>query len=284
MPRILNLREDIGRHYSEHSRQSPWWISENEKYTNHFLELFKDPSSKILFDSTGELTLRNFDFGAVKSSDLFGFDELIIFSWYDANREKYKKVLDLGANVGAHTLVLGKLGMHVTSYEPDPIHFDFLKQTMQENKLINVVLRKKAIGAYSGKANFTRVLGNTTGSHLSGSKANPYGILEHFDVQVDAIREVLEEGYDFVKMDVEGHEVALIEALDSEIVHNLEIMLEIGTAANAAGVFKELDRLKVNAFSQKNNWQKVQTLAEIPTSHREGSLFITAKSEMDWES
>jgi FkbM family methyltransferase len=282
MPKSLNLKEDIGRHNSKHARQSPWWISENEKYKNHFLELFRDPMCKISFESTGELNLRNFDFGAVKSPDLFGLDELIIFSWYEVKKDKYKKVLDLGANVGAHTLVLSKLGMHVTSYEPDPTHFGFLRQTVKDNNLNNVVLREKAIGAYAGKANFTRVLGNTTGSHLSGSKPNPYGALEHFEVQVDAIGEVLEEGYDFVKMDVEGHEVALIEALDSENFQNLEIMLEVGTAANAAGVFKELNRLKVNAFSQKNNWQKVQTLAEIPTSHREGSLFITAKSEMDW--
>ena len=131
--------------------------------------------------------------------------------------------------------------------------------------------------------NFTRVLGNTTGSHISGAKANPYGELDVFEVEVDSIRDVVREKYDFVKMDVEGYETKLISALEFEDFKSMDIMLEIGTSENASDMFTELKRLGIHAFSQKTNWSEVEKLGDLPTSHREGSLFLTTSSEMNWE-
>jgi hypothetical protein len=38
--------------------------------------------------------------GAIDSLDLFGLDELIIFTFYHANRTRYRRALDIGANLG----------------------------------------------------------------------------------------------------------------------------------------------------------------------------------------
>jgi FkbM family methyltransferase len=278
----VNLIEEIGINHFQHSRTSKWWIEANEKYTSMFSKEFNKPVAKIQLGSLDELRFRDINFGAVTSAHLFGLDELIIFTWYQMNSMRYRKTLDLGANIGVHSTVVSKFGFEVTSYEPDPIHIDLFRKTIEDNSVENLSLRKKAIGTNSGKLSFTRVLGNTTGSHLTGSKKNLYGELDVIEVEVDSFQEIISEGYDFIKMDVEGYEVKLISKLKSENFSALEIMLEIGTSENASEIFTHIQRLGINAFSQKNNWKKVEYLEDLPTSHKEGSLFLSSASSMNW--
>jgi FkbM family methyltransferase len=279
----IDLVGEIARNHFQHSRTTQWWAESNEKYTSAVAQEFTNLLGIFELGSAGKVTIRNIDFGSITSAHLFGLDELIIFAWYELNSSKYKKTLDLGANIGVHSMIMSKFGSKVTAYEPDPIHVGLFEQTMKDNTVEIYELRQKAIGVNSEKLNFTRVLGNTTGSHLSGAKANPYGELEEFEVEVDSIRDVVQEKYDFIKMDVEGYEVKLISSLESEDFTSMDIMLEIGTTENAAEMFSELKRLGIHAYSQKTNWNEVSKLEDLPTSHREGSLFLTTSAEMNWE-
>jgi len=284
MPLTIDLIHEIAGKHDQHARTSKWWDESNDKYTALFSAEFSKSRSTFKIGTAGEVSVKNIDFGSISSAHLFGLDELIIFAWYEINSQNYKKTLDLGANIGVHSMLMSKYGFDVTAYEPDPHHIQLFFETMRENSTEDICLRQKAIGITSEKLNFTRVLGNTTGSHLSGAKTNPYGELEVFEVEVDAIREVMSERYDFVKMDVEGYEVKLISALEAEHFSSMDIMLEIGTIQNASEMFAELKRLDINAFSQKKNWGKVNSLQDLPTSHREGSLFLTSSSNMNWNS
>lgn len=284
MPVTIDLVNEIASKHDQHSRASRWWHESNEKYTEVFFSEFSKSRGTFEIGSAGKVSVKNIDFGSITSTHLFGLDELIIFAWYEINAQNYKKTLDLGANIGVHSMLMCKYGFEVTAYEPDPNHIKYFFETMQENSTENFNLRQKAIGVTSENLNFTRVLGNTTGSHLSGAKANPYGDLEVFEVEVDSIRNVVSEGYDFVKMDVEGYEVKLISALNADDFSSMDVMLEIGTAENASEMFGELNRLNINAFSQKRNWGKVNSLQDLPTSHREGSLFLTSSPNMNWNS
>lgn len=279
----IDLMGDIARNHFQHSRLTPWWFDTNEKLTSEITQEFTADLGTFNIGSAGQVRIRNIDFGSITSAHLFGLDELIIFAWYEINSARYKKTLDLGANIGVHSMLMSKFGFSVTAYEPDPLHVSLLNQTMSDNAVEQFELRQKAIGIKSEKLNFTRVLGNTTGSHLSGAKADPYGELEVLEVEVDSIRVVVQEEYDFVKMDVEGYEVKLISALNSEDFATMDIMLEIGTPENASDIFTELNRLGIYAFSQKINWAEVKSLEDLPTSHREGSLFLTSSSAMNWE-
>lgn len=279
----IDLVGEIATNHFQHSRTTQWWADSNQKFTSTVTQEFSDLVGVFELGSAGEVSIRNINFGSITSAHLFGLDELIIFSWYELNSSKYKKTLDLGANIGVHSMLMSKFGSTVTAYEPDPVHVALFEHTMKANFVGSYELRQKAIGIESERLNFTRVLGNTTGSHLSGAKANPYGELEVFEVEVDSIREVVRENFDFVKMDVEGYEVKLISALESEDFKSMEIMLEIGTSENASEMFTELKRLGIHAFSQKTNWSEVEKLEDLPTSHREGSLFLTTCAEMNWE-
>src|SRR5471032_63857 len=51
--------------------------------------------------------------GAIDSADLFGLDELILFAFYWAQRTRYRNVVDIGANLGLHSIVMDRCGFAV---------------------------------------------------------------------------------------------------------------------------------------------------------------------------
>jgi FkbM family methyltransferase len=272
----------IASNSNMHSRRSDWWTKYSDLFSIEIQNLHSLTKDSLVLGEIGLIEFPYVSFGTINTTHLFGLDELIIFSWYFKNKDKYANVLDLGANIGLHLLVLSKLGFSVNAYEPDPKHFGLLEKVVALNHLTKVTVHPRAVSKSNGKMNFTRVLGNTTGSHLSGAKDAPYGELEEFDVDVDGIDTILKEKFDFVKMDVEGHEVVLLSAISRENILETEFMLEIGTSENAKLAYLEIKRLGLNAFSQKNNWDLVRSIDDLPTSHREGSLFLTMKPKMDW--
>jgi FkbM family methyltransferase len=219
--------------------------------------------------------------GAISSLDLFGLDELILFSFYWTNRSRYRRVLDLGANIGLHAVVLARCGMEVRSYEPDPLHFELLKRNLKINQCGSVQPMNAAVSTAAGEMEFVRVLGNTTGSHLAGSKSTVYGDIDRFPVRVEAFSAVL--GWaDLVKLDVEGHERAILVETTRPQWERVDAVVEIGSAQNADAVFHHFRQIGVNLFAQKIDWARVERREHMPESYRDGTLFISCKAAMPW--
>ena len=235
----------------------------------------------IDFGPFGKIVIPYYAMGAIDTIDLFGLDELIIFAFYNANRNKYRNTVDIGANMGLHSILMARCGYKVRAFEPDPVHYDLLKRNLALNSINEVDVIKAAVSDKDGSMEFVRVKGNTTGSHLAGAKANPYGDLERFPVDVKSFTSVLDQ-VDFAKIDAEGHEVIILRSLPAEYWRRLDVMLEVGTVENASALFEHFKSMPVNLFAQKIGWNQVTKVSDMPTSHREGSLFITAKSEMPW--
>jgi FkbM family methyltransferase len=233
------------------------------------------------FGPFGSVAMPYTRMGAIDSLDLFGIDELIIFAFYNANRKRYTRVLDIGANLGLHSIILGKCGFQVRAYEPDPRHFALLTANLKANGVETVQPVQAAVSTKDGEAQFVRVLGNTTGSHLAGAKES-YGEREYFPVKVLAIAPLLEWAT-LAKIDAEGHEKDLLLAATRADFDHLDIMVEVGSPANAEAIFLHLTSLGVCMFPQKLGWQRAQRAEDLPTSHRDGSLFLTAKGEMPWK-
>jgi FkbM family methyltransferase len=230
----------------------------------------------------GDLAIPAFQMGAVSSVDIFlSLNELIIFAFYLANRRRYGQVADLGANIGLHTLIMARLDWKVHAYEPDPLHLAQLRANLALNGVSGVEVHPVAVSDRVGAAAFVRVLGNTTSSHLAGAKSGAYGELETLQVPVADVREVLAER-DFVKVDVEGHEATLIEALSEGVFTRMDMMVEIGTEAIAARVFRHLSKIGVGAFSQKIGWRRASAARDLPSHYSEGSLFISRRPAMPW--
>jgi FkbM family methyltransferase len=230
----------------------------------------------------GDIDLPFQSFGAINSVHLFGLDELIIFSFYAANRRNYRRVADIGANIGLHSVVLARLGYEVHSYEPDPKHLALMAQNLQKNGVAErVTTHQTAVSVRAGSLEFVRLLGNTTGSHIAGAKPSAYGEMERFVVSATPFGKIMAD-VDLIKLDVEGHELEILASTSRESWVSTDAMIEVGTAENAAGIFDHFARIGVNLFSQKTGWGKVSCIGEMPTSHREGSLFISLRPEMNW--
>ena len=232
------------------------------------------------FGEFGPLSLPYTSMGAINSLDLFGLDELIIFAFYHRNRARYHRVLDVGANLGLHSMIMSRCGFEVKAFEPDPRHYELLAANLTANDIKSVEAIRAAVSTADGEAQFVRVLGNTTGSHLAGAK-DSYGKREVFTVPTKAVQPLFAWA-DLAKIDVEGHEKELLLTTTRAGFDHHDIMVEIGSAANAAAVFEHFNRLGVGMFAQKTGWQRARSLTDLPTSHRDGSLFLSAKPEMPW--
>ena len=271
----------IGDYPERHACTDPLWKVLRAAARGQVEAAFSDAEAKpVDFGPLGEITFPYHSMGNIDSLDLFGIDELIILAFYNANRATYSRTVDFGANIGLHSYGMAKSGFEVRSFEPDPKHFALLERNLDLNTATSE-LHNSAISLEAGKTEFVRVLGNTTGSHIAGAKKDPYGELERFEVELEAAAPHLEWA-DLAKIDIEGHEAVLLCGLAPDIWRDTDAILEVGTADNAEAIFRHLDTSPINMFSQMTGWRRVSSLADMPTSHRDGSLFISSKPEMPW--
>ena len=78
------------------------------------------------------------------------------------------------------------------------------------------------------------------------------------------------------------HEVTILKSVPAATWPRLDVMVEIGTAENAALLFDHFRRMDVGLFAQKIGWECVTSVDHLPTSHREGSLFVTSRGRLPW--
>jgi FkbM family methyltransferase len=278
-----DLLEELPQIFSQHARTSEAYAlraraADDALRASRFTQ--REGAREIL-GSLGEIELPYHRMGAVDSLDLFGLDELIIFSFYWTNRNRYRRAADIGANLGLHSILMEKCDWHVTAYEPDPVHAALLRRNLALNHSTSVDVIEAAVSDTPGQLEFVRVVGNTTSSHLTGAKQNAYGELERFPVQVESIAAIMPK-VDFVKMDAEGQEKIILLGTTAQHWRHTDMMLEVGSAENACAIFSHLRQLGLHAFSQKLGWAEVHSPAEMPESYKDGSLFITRRDTMPW--
>lgn len=213
-------------------------------------------------------------FGNVTSDDLFCDKEQEIFDFYEANGGRYRTALDIGANIGVHSILMARQGWKVKAFEPDPIHFEHLVKNLISHglwddyeKQVNVC--RAAVSVRRGKAQFVRVYGNTTGSHLAGDK-KPYGRLKLLEVELEPIQQHLDWA-DFVKLDCEGHEAKLLEKVRRR--DKCEFMVEVGSPESARRIYEHFRGWR-GLWAQKLSWAQVLRLHDMPQHHSDGAVFI----------
>lgn len=134
-------------------------------------------------------------------------------------------VVDCGANMGVVTAILAATGADVVAFEPDPYAFGILTDRFASTP--NVTLVNAAVGAAAGSVTLRRAANfdaNPTGASvkstiLAGGRQidDTQGIdveLIDFPAWLDA--RIAERGHiAFIKMDIEGAELDILEALDA---------------------------------------------------------------------
>jgi FkbM family methyltransferase len=167
------------------------------------------------------------------------------------------RAADVGANVGIYSRFLSRHFLHCNAFEPLPSLLPSLKRSANSNCTIH----NCAIGDFDGCITL-RVPLSSSGEIFhalgSASNSNDFGLFEHsglFEVETPVMRldTVLGEAQDlgFVKIDVEGFELAVINGATSILSHQRPIwQIEICMANNPeyAGVLNTMEAAGYKMF------------------------------------
>jgi FkbM family methyltransferase len=131
------------------------------------------------------------------------------------------KCIDAGAHIGFYTCLIaslvGETGK-VYAFEPMPSQFALLLKNIEENRFQRRVMTYQL--AYSD------VCGHLGVSKVSNMLvAGQVGSAEQLTVEAVRLDDVIENSIDFVKLDVEGHEPAVIRGMLSIISKDKPILL-----------------------------------------------------------
>jgi FkbM family methyltransferase len=124
-------------------------------------------------------------------------------------------VVDIGANIGYYTLIASKLvgpSGKAYAFEPDPVHYGYLRENIRANRCSNVEAMQKAVtSGVEGEAPFWPEPNGSAGSLHSRPRTPPVVVrtisLDEFFARLGWPR------VDFVKIDVEGAETEAIEGM-----------------------------------------------------------------------
>jgi FkbM family methyltransferase len=211
--------------------------------------------------------------GNIDSLHLFGEPELQIFALYHSHRGRWRTVLDIGANLGLHSILMARCGFVVKAFEPDFEHFERLLENLRDNDVESQVnASMAAVHTQNGEANFVRVHNNLTGNHLEGYKAS-YGPRSTVIVPTVDCRP-LWAWADFAKIDSEGNEADLLLTTTAQDMKHLQVVVEVRNERNARKIYEHFRELEVPMWSAKNDWLEVKAWDEMPAANREGPLFV----------
>lgn len=123
-------------------------------------------------------------------------------------------VLDIGANIGNHTLAFATVASHVHAFEPIPFIQEVLQQNVEQNGLANITVHRLAL---SDKDDTATIHLDKTGNFGASSFDKGNAIAEAVIVKRrrgDALLDELGvERIDLVKIDVEAHELYVLRGL-----------------------------------------------------------------------
>lgn len=165
-----------------------------------------------------------------RSGRYFESDNLdyVCKQWHEGVVEKRiakSSVLDIGANIGNHTLYFVNEcnARHVFCFEPIKDTFEILKTNMKINQICDrVTLYKFAVGECSGKAQVEYYdTANIGGTSIELSDSG--------DIIVKSVDEMnLDESVGLVKIDVEGFEMSVLRGIVNTLKKDMPyIMIEI---------------------------------------------------------
>lgn len=188
----------------------------------------------------------------VKSQAAFYFPSIPEDDVMDAYTHSYKPkpgdvVWDAGAHAGATSYFLaqlvGPLGK-VYAFEPDDLNYEYLKKNIELNDLRNVVPIKKALAGVTGTAEFNMdgTMSAGLSEYLVYSEKRLFKKVSTISLP-DACAE-LGEAPNYVKMDIEGAEVAMIENAQSFLkTQPIHFAIESYHRIGGELTYKPLERL-----------------------------------------
>lgn len=195
--RINKILEILGNFFTRYN-----YAIKIKKFTNYY----KSDFAFFLNDKVSK---------EISVTGLFEKDEMQIVL---KNLKKKLVFLDVGANIGNHSIFFSKYFKRVLSFEPHPKIFQILKINVAKIKNIKIfnyaLTRRKKIFFLSDS-----VTNNLAGSSLQ-NKGSIKIVSEVFDKKFKNIKNEI----GLIKIDVEGHERQVIEGMKDTLIRNDPIL------------------------------------------------------------
>ncbi len=144
-------------------------------------------------------------------------------------------VVDVGAHIGRYTLMAATKASKVIAVEPDPSSFQLLKANVALNGFSNVVVVPEALSSTRG----TRLLRLASRDNTGTSSISPDGVAEptvgeisaEVRVRSDTLDHLVETFHvrriDWLKIDVEGHEIEVLRGGPAALKVTRKLILEV---------------------------------------------------------
>lgn len=176
--------------------------------------------------------------------------------------------IDVGANIGIYTTVLAKYFATVLAFEPHPITSRLLELNVEINKVKNVRMFRCALSDREGKAQLADAGVDNVGASTLEVDRLPQslrdGTVHEVDVHcgdafLDAER--LTAPLSFVKIDVEGHEGAVIDGMIKLLQEQKPVVaFEANTGGRSEQVRQRLEQIGYSAFLALDFYPRVRPL------------------------
>lgn len=170
---------------------------------------------------------------------LAGVHEPRTTTWFDVKRGDV--VLDVGAHIGRYTLIAAKRASRVVSIEPDPSNFAMLESNIRLNNFSNIVPLRLAVSSSPGRRRLFLAGGGDSGT--SSLEPSWSWILDtglerrHIEVECETLDLLVSslgvEHIDWLKIDVEGHEIDVLEGAKATLARTGKIILEVAEGNEA---------------------------------------------------
>lgn len=158
------------------------------------------------------------------------------FAWFRV--QPGDVVVDVGAHIGRYTVLGARLGGQVVSIEPDPANFEMLAANVQLNGPSDVHLERVAASDANGLRRFLPSTGSNRGTSALESESNADPSREGVLVECRRLDDIVERHglsrIDWLKIDVEGHEVEALHGADRCLSITRRLSLEVTAESEKA--------------------------------------------------
>ncbi len=148
----------------------------------------------------------------------------LIFDWLKTKKDIFDStVLDIGANIGNHSLYFSGYFSKCISFEPNPRTFSVLE--INSRLVDNIVPMNMGLSDKKGSAPLYTSFKNVGGASLSGDwNASVDRVC---DIQLERVDDVIDtnEKIGLIKMDVEGHEWFALKGAEAVIKNSKPVII-----------------------------------------------------------
>ncbi len=218
--------------------------------------------------------------------DAYEKEELdFVHSWWGCRTGG--TALDIGANIGHHTLAFSQIFHFVHAFEPSPDVLTELRHKLAANKLDNVAVHP--FGLWDCDRELVFNLAPAWNMGMGSFKEKIEGISETARLPVrrgdDVLKELHIERIDFMKIDVQGAEDEVIAGLRQTIARSRPLVwMEISETTRQsfptlASVINSLKAGRYDAFSFARTWpmlnvRKLRAMDEVSFKTFDGNLIL----------